>query len=355
MISYFIIILTVPVFMHFVQSNKGTKLSKFLIVLVFLAMVFFAGFRYSFVGTDTNNYVGSFLSYRVATTNYFESTSSVEQGYLFLEKTARNLSDQYWVLLTFIASIVVFFSLRTVLKLSYNYAISIFVFIALGIYLFFFNGARQGLAAAIYGIAVIHLIKGNLKKYILWVLIAFLFHKTVLITLPAYYLFRQKYSLKKTIVTLSLALFFITFWVSIVSLVPGFDSRYYAYDGRGAIGGQALTFFFVFCAILFIYLRRFIAQSDLNRYDLFLNMSIFGSLIYLIVLISGQDISFMRLAHYFMWGYIFIWPLLFKNIPALRSLFPKFVFFAVHLVFFYVFISKMSDLVPYKFNPNLPF
>jgi hypothetical protein len=336
------------------ERNKSNSIFKVSMFFVFLALVLFAGLRSSDIGTDTNNYVGSFQSYRVATTSVLDSKSSVEIGYLFIEKMCRNITDQYWFLLTIIASIVMFFSLKVFKKLSVNLWLSIFIFITLGFYLFFFNGARQGIAAAIYGMAIVQLVKGNFKKYVLWVLFAALFHKTVLITIPAYFLIKSKYSLKKIILAFVLSLGLISSWVYLITLFPGFLSEHYlAYDNRGALGGVLLTVCYFIMTVFFIRVRKFISANDRYLYDLFLNLTVFHTLIYLVILITGEDISMLRLAHYFSFGFVLIWPIIFRNLKVFNSLVPRIVFVLVHLVFYYVYVYKMSDLMPYQFNPEL--
>ena len=351
---YFILLLVVTILMGIGQRNRNNAVFKIAIFLVCTGLVLVAGLRSNFVGTDTNNYVGSFQSNRVANNSFLDNPSSVEIGYLFIEKMSRNLSSEYWFLLIVIALIAVYFNLKTIVKLSKNYTLSLFVFVTLGIYLFFFNGARQGLAAAIYGIAIIYMLKGNLKKYILWVLIAALFHKTVLITIPAYFLIRTKYSLKKVIATLLLSLLLISSWVYLIKFFPGFLSDHYlVYKNRGAEGGYMLTIFYFVVTIFLIASRKFISKEERNIFDIFLNLAIFHTLIYVVIFISGEDISMLRLAHYFSFGFVLIWPIIFKNLKLFKSIFPRLVFVGVHLLFYYIYLNKMSNLVPYHFNPYL--
>jgi hypothetical protein len=336
------------------NRNRKNIVFKITITLAFLLMVMVAGLRSQFVGTDTGQYVRSFQSDRVVKYNPIENPSRTEIGYLFIEKTARTLSDNYWVLLTLIAAIVVFFNLKVIIKLSANYTTSIFVFLTLGVYLFFFNGARQGIAASIFGISIIYLLKGDFIKYVLWVLFAALFHKTVLIALPAYFLIRSKYSLKKIILSLVLSLVLISSWVYLIKLFPGFLSDHYlAYIDRGATGGYLLTFFYFVMSLFFIVIRKHISTKDKSLYDVYLNLTLFHTLIYVVIFISGEDISMLRLAHYFSFGFVLIWPIIFRNLKLFNNLFPRFLFVAIHLLFFYIYISKMSSLAPYYFNPYL--
>lgn len=353
MLIYFILLVLAPIGMLLAQltSVRDKLFSKFFMYSVSIMLILVAGLRSSDVGTDTNNYVYSFGSERVEDSDILDNPSTSEIGYLFIEKTARNLSNEYWVLLMLIAIVVVGFNMRTIYVLSENYAISIFVFIALGSYVFFFNGARQGLAAGIFGISMIYLMKGNFKKYLLWIMIAFLFHRTVLIAIPLYFLFRTTYSLKNLIITTSLLVLFITSINFILRFFPDtFGNKYLAYEDRGASGAVLLTVFFVMITVIFIHFRQFIAENDLKYYDIYLNATIFTALIYVLVQVTGQDVNMVRLTLYSSFGIILIWPIIFRNVSYFRSPLPRLGFFIGHFVFFYIYLNKMSNLVPYSFS-----
>ena len=104
------------------------------------------GLRDYQVGTDTGNYVRQF--------RLSESFSSVterktEIAYNLLSWGARWLSDSYSALLLLIAAIVVTCYVSTIVRLTRRYETALYLFVVFGIYTFFFNGARQGIAAAI--------------------------------------------------------------------------------------------------------------------------------------------------------------------------------------------------------------
>lgn len=355
MLPYFIFLFIVIIVSSLLQRFRHTPyLSSLFKFILFLVLVLFASLRNASVGTDTNNYVGSFLSDRNRGYNIFEIQSSIETGYLFLERFAQLLTDQYWVLLLLVAMITVYFYLKTILKLSKNYGISFLVFITLGSYLFFFNGARQGIAAAIFSFSIIEIKKRNLKKYLLWIALAFLFHKTVIITTPLYYILRLKYSTKNLIIIIASSLLLINFSFDLLLIFPeSFIDRFNVYENRGSRGGLLLTIFYVSITFIFIFLHKFISLRSRKDYDVYLNMTIFSSIIYSGVYLAGLDINLVRLSLYFSLGFVLIWPIIFKDIQ--HKLLPLlFVFFIFgHLIFYYVYLDKMADLIPYKLNKVL--
>lgn len=351
MTPYFIL-LPLVLFLAYMAKKTNNKISyKIIIFSIFFLLVLFAGLRDQSVGTDTSNYVRIFQHDRVVNENIFETSGSMEIGYLFLQRTARLFSDEYWVLLTLIAALVVYFYLSTILKLSGNYFISIMVFISLGTYMFFFNGARQGIAAAIFSFAIIAVVERDYKKYYLWTFIAVLFHNSVLITLPFYFLLKQKYSFKNLLILIgSLAVIVFLFYNLLSFLPEQMYDRYSVYEDRGKKGGLFLTIFYIIMLSFFIFMRTLISKNQRNIYDVYLNMTIIFTLIFVAVSVFSQDVNLFRLALYFSLGSILIWPMIFKAISG-QIKYILFLFFVIgHISFFYIYANKMANLIPHTFN-----
>ena len=319
--------------------QKSTpKSAWFFLCITYFILVLFAGLRDSFVGTDTNNYVYYFIHNN--NKDIFDNDSRKEIGFAVLNNIISRISSQYWLLLTAIAAIAVYFHLKAIKQLSSNFFISIFLFITLATYLFFFNGARQGIAAAIFGMAIIQVIRGSFIRYLFWIIIASLFHETALIGLPLYYFLRSGFSLKNTLINIVLfsTVLFLVF--STISFSDSSFEKYGAYIDRGALGGGGFTFFYTASILIFMFLRKYILESDIKRYDIYLNLTLIQSLIFLFVFFLKLDVNLMRLNIYFSLGSILIWPILFRNVKGLNSGFAVLVFVVVHLIFFYLALSQ---------------
>lgn len=323
-------------------------------IIAGVVLVLFEGLRSSNVGTDTNNYVGIFNGLKYNTHAFKNSDSTIESGYMFLQNIAFAISSEYWSLLTVIAIVGVFISLKSFQLLSLNFKISVFLFITLASYLFLFNGARQGLAACVYGIAFFYLVNKKLWHYVLWVFIATLFHKTALIMLPFFYILHWKLSVKKMLLFVLVSLIALLYLSTFLSLFEdNVQERYAVYETRGAQGGFSLGLFFIVLSFYLVYLRKKITLINQYRYNIYLNTCVFSSLIYFVVIATGRDVNFIRLSLYFMIGYFLIWPIIFKDVKFFQSSFGKIIFYTIHLLFFAVYLSKMSNLTPYQFNFNL--
>ena len=351
MIEYFIFLAVVVIISFFISNLRNNKFFTFLLVAV---LSLFAGLRNPSVGTDTFNYIYRFALNLPLRYNGFLDLLKNEYGYLLLEKFISFFFNEYWVLLIVISVLVNSTYIISVKKLSINVTISIFTYIVLGVYLFHFNGARQAIAAAIYSMSLIHIKSRSFKKYLFIVLLASLFHKTALVTLPIYFIVNGKLNLKKMSLLTLYTIFFTYFIWGLLRVVPeSFSARYLAYEDRGSRGAVLLTIYFTIITFFLILIRNKIRKQFREDYNFYLNIVIVHTLIYVLVFMLGQDVNILRLSLYFSIGFILIWPLVFRSLPSNTYPILVFLFSIVHLVFYYVYLSKMSHLVPFAFNNSI--
>jgi len=348
MVAYFICLIIVVWTTWLAHKTRLYKAySNFYILISFLVLVLVAGLRAESVGTDTSSYVRHYKNLNGAVESVFNS--SFEVGFQTLEYISINISQEYWVFLTLIAFVTVSLYLKAIYCYSNIPYVSVLVFITLGYYTFFFNGARQGIACAFYALSIGAMINGKFLKYLIIVLVASLFHKTALITIPFYFLFRQKFSYNKLAVIVLLSLVSIFSFAKLIGFGTNISSKYEVYKSMEATGGESLTLFYVILCAFFILMRKEISRFDLKYYDIFLNMLIAGSVIFVVVIFSKGYVELTRIAFYFHVGVLFLWPLLFRNIRSFKQEIGT-AFFIGHISYFFIFISQMGDLYPYKIN-----
>jgi hypothetical protein len=314
----------------------------------------FAGLRNRSVGTDTSTYVKSFLGTKGFLDYYYDDNpSKIEVGYAILQSIASFLSDNYISLLLTVSIFILYFQISAIKKLSYLPLVSFFVFITFGIYTFSFNGIRQAIAASIFMYAVQYVIEGNFKKYAFWILIGFLFHKTIIITLPLYYIFRKRFTFKLFFLLLLASLISSVFFHQIINFGVIISEKYIVYIETEEVGGKLLTLFYTILSIVFVIFRYNMRIVNIKQYDIYLNMFLVAAMIYLIVYFSEAYVELTRLAFYFLISSVFIWPILFKSVS--KKSFPLLLLFfiGIQLIFFYIFLSKMSGLIPYKLNADI--
>lgn len=336
------------------KANAENANNKFWLIISILVMTLFAGLRAPTVGTDTGSYVRGFLNF----TGNFDYTSALdilthEPGYFLLQLIAHELSSEYWILLCLIAGVCYSLVIVTVGKHSQNKVLSLFIYITLGYYTFCFNAARQAIALSIYITALSCISNGKFIRYVLTVFIAAMFHKSVVIALPLYFLFRMKYSWKSIGLLVIAGVGISRILPSLLVSASSLEDRYILYAYGQATGGYMLTFFYVVLSLFFIFMRRKIPVRSLKSYDIYLQMLMCGSVIYLIVSLSGAYVELTRFAAYFQISSIFLFATVYNtNYKTISLPFLSLICIGC-LVFFYIFITSMAGLIPYEFNPNL--
>ena len=353
MLVYFVLIPIVLLFLRLSYSKKeGKRISYIPVFISALILILFAGLRASSVGTDTNNYVGIYNSFSSYKGSVFDMQTSLEIGYLFLQKIALLFSNEYWAILiaTALMSVLPFY--YVINKLSYNEVLSLFIYITLAVYLVFFNAGRQGIAVAISSVSIIYLIKRSMFKYFACIIIASLFHNTAIILLPFYFLLTRKVTIKSTLLYLFGGLVSFAFLSVFLSFFSSdIEARYAVYEDRGATGGDLLAAFFVFLSLFLFIIRNKISDKNLKMFEVYFNYCLFTSIIYIVVIFTGSDVNFIRLTNYFAIGYVLIWPIVFEDVEIFKSNIIKVMFVIIHLLFYGVYLNQMASLTPYSLNP----
>jgi len=317
-------------------------------------MVLVAGLRDGSVGTDSVYY----LIFFDRITSFDEvvkyGNDTLEYGYWTLNWLVHYLSDQYMALFFAIATIVIGCYLRAIFENSRNVAISLFLFISMGHYTFFFNGARQGIACAICSLAIKPLIDRNIWKYLGCVALAVTFHKTAIIMVPVYFLFGRKNTLMRNLLFWFLGVFCAVAIQPLVAIASSFDERYSKYGDSGDGGGYIIVAFYLLLTLFFLGCKGLIT-IDRKRYHIFLNMLVFGSVISLVsVFFRLNPSGILRLCLYFNVSAIFLWPILFRNILDQSARYFLVGAFSLFYVAFYILTtSRFSKLTPYSLNESL--
>lgn len=324
------------------------------IILVFMCMALFAGLRDKYVGTDTAAYVYGFSNVlnKPLEGDYIDIFFD-EPGYYLLEVFVHLFTDQYWGVLFAIAGICYVNVLYTINKYSENKILSLFTYITLGYYLFCFNAARQAIALSIYLLALPCIEKKQIVKYCTIVVIAAMFHKTILIMLPIYFILRMRYSWKSISLIIISGLIIANMLPSLIVSASQIDEKFISYASMKATGGYMLTIFYILLTLFFMIMRKNIVTEKINEYDIFLLMLICGSVIYLVVILSGAYVELTRFAAYFQIASIFLFAKIYNSQKHIVSTGIMAMMCVGCLIYFYIFVTRMGNLIPYTFNPEL--
>lgn len=350
MTEYYVFLAIVMMFAAAYSKNSQFKITLYATLAV---MVLFAGLRSAGVGTDSGSYARSFTDIGVIEGDWKEQLTD-EPGFYYLKLVLSMVSNQYWVLFTGIAILTYSCVVIAIKRETEKIVIPLFVFITLGLYTFVFNAARQGIAVAIYMLSFKFLFqnhKTGFLKYCLFVFLAAMFHKTVVIALPLYFLFRQKYSPKMLVIIAVLGIGMGAALPTFLAFAGTHEARYELYSTQ-ASGGEMLTVFYMLITAFFIIRRKKIDLEYLPKYDVFLSMMLFGTLIFMVVQVNNMYVELTRFAAYFQVASVFLWAYIYQSKTKPFAVFSV-VIIVGHLLYFYIFCTRMAGLVPYSFNPTI--
>ena len=120
---------------------------------------------------------------------------STEFGFNFFVRVCHFLSgkENYIVIFGIVAAATIYFSLKSIYRLSERFGYSFFLYMVLGIYLSGFNSIRYYLVLAVAMYAVNFLFTKEYEKFILLILLASTFHMAVLFCLVVYPIARLRW------------------------------------------------------------------------------------------------------------------------------------------------------------------
>ena len=341
-------------------SFKAKKSHNLLVFYTFLYLsalflILLSGLRSYSVGHDSGTYVQIFQS-NIELNNVIERWNSAnEAGFALLNYLAHYFSDNYIAIFIFNAFIVTCCYFYGVFKVSATPFLSIIILVLIGPFLFHLNGARQGIALSIFFISFIYIRDKNFTKYFISVMIGALFHKTILLTLPLYFLFTRKLNFKSYFIITLCFIFVLVIFDDLIAMATQVDDRYKTYgDEVKSAGGVLTSIFYLFLFCWFVICKK--VNTIKNKiYDLALAIFFVGVLISLISFIMKLNPSgILRMSIYFTQFSALLIPISIfsfknKNIKALLIFF----FIVLMSLYFYLTTTNFSHLVPYRFNPIL--
>ncbi|ATC85300.1 EpsG family protein [Pseudoalteromonas arctica] len=351
MAPYFIVLFFVVVIAYFGNKYGSRGVEYICVGLILSVLTLFGGLRNYTVGTDT----GTYLKHLGRMGSFDDVWKSTEIGYNFLMFLSKSLSDNFASLLLLIAAIVVLCYVLTIVRMTQRYETAIFLFITLGTYTFFFNGARQGIAAGICFLAIPWLLERKPKVYFTLIVLAFTFHHTALIAAPIYFLARPYIGRTQILTVIGGTVIMTLFLATFVRFATVYLGDQYSTYAVVTSGGGHLTVAFLVTQGCLLYMARSIAISPNGYYSRLLNIYLLGLIPVVAGVVSNVNPSgIIRLHLYFSTTAILLWPMVFLGLSKfkIRSLI-SYVFFIVCLLYFFMNTSTFSNLTPYQLNSTL--
>jgi len=357
MLAYLVVMVVVVIVSSIASITRSSFIRYVMLSIAFLAMVLVPGLRDASVGTDTSNYVGYFERIRTFSDVARLGVETQEYGFWVLTWLVHFVSDQYVAYFITIAVIVIGCYQYVIVTYSRNITISFFLFFTSGVYTFFFNGARQGVACAIYALTIGPLLKHQISRYITLVLVASLFHKTAIGMLPIYFIFDRPNNLKGNMIIAVLGIVTSIFFQGIIGTASSvLDPRYSGYAAREASGGYFVVGLDVVFLAFFLFFKKHVVDYR-EEYDRYLNMLFFGTMIGIVSSLAGVDPSgFLRFAFYSSLSSVLLWPIVFRNMPErLPRFVVGFLFIFGFIILYTLETIRFSNLTSFRFNTSLGF
>lgn len=338
------------------KIEKEKFVYKVFILLLFLILLIISGCRGLKVGTDTTMFVRVFKNINSLWDVFHLYNGRFEIGYLLFNYIIKSFFNSPHSLLFFssFVSLLLFFVFFK--KESSNPIFSIFLFVSL---LYFTSSMcllRQFIAIALCCIGIIHLCEKQTFKFLFFVLIAFMFHTSSIITLilwPLSKLDITPYNKKKFIIISFILVLFssrlIVIFFNHFSHYSGYLSsdKYYLQNKVGTILKCMLQFlFFIFININ--YKNDETENSNFNKIGyLCALLSAFISL----AAIQGSIIS--RMATYFSVVNCVTLPNMISNLTKSKDrLLVSFILITISLLYYFIiliFRPYWSGVIPYVF------
>jgi len=335
----------------------GTKRNHKLIVGISLLIpIIIGGLRYN-VGTDYPTYVAVYdqLS-QLSLAQYLSLPSlDIEIGFYFLIKLSNLIMGNYIPLLLFSSFLTVFFFYLGLKRYNTKHTALVYFLFLTVVFPFSLNGIRQGIAISLCFLAFSFIIEHKPKKYILWIVVASLFHKSALFLLPFYFINKlikngsHNFVLMKSLLLASIIYFLLPYTYELLQ-TTSFFSRYSAYQSITADGNNNIFYLkVVILIVILLFYKRIISHDKKNIYFL-----IFIVLDVVLSTLGFGSPFVKRIALYFS----LFSPLLLASIPDIFSdKFGKFICYstlvAYGLLYFYLafYLMGQSDIFPYQFIP----
>lgn len=264
---------------RYIKNKWSINRVKCAIFFASLPPMFISAVRY-YVGTDyLRTYYTGF--YRMLEGSYIDG---FEIGYVALNKIIQLFSDNVFILFAITSIIFVGFIYADIFTLSSNIPCSIILLFVTRYYFISMNGVRQFISLAILTYSIKYIIRKDLKKYIIFLLLAISFHYTSILFTPVYFLSNFKISIKKTFKLIIISTISFRF-LNIIALKILSGTKYGALISKYPLCGMKFTIFTITLNIFILVISYLEYKDRINdiKYRSFLNIQIIATIISLLL------------------------------------------------------------------------
>lgn len=252
--------------------NYSIKDKKKYCWIVGAILVLFAGLRANTVGPDTSQYQYLFnetQKYGLGTIGFFflAKEQVAEPGYTLFQYLMGFLGD--YNLFKFVCAIIQTVpAVYLIYRYSTNKCISLLVYFCLPVYtMMSMSMMRQGIAFGIFLIGFHFIIERKFKLYLLAIAIGFLFHSSVIVTLPLYFLYDFPYRRKYNIIIIAAILLSFIFSSVVFAYLASFSRMQYE---AGDAGGVKMLLFLLLLLGCSLFVKEKKLRHPFLKFQLYL-------------------------------------------------------------------------------------
>ena len=350
MIVYIVLILLVLIFLLLSYRNRGRKVC---VGFAYVLIVLIAGLRDN-VGTDYSMYKSFFLY-----SNWLSVFSTnLEPVFTIIAKFTHTVfGSNYWTLFLVYAVITYAFICSNAVENEKNYWLSIYLFMAFGFYTSSLNIIRQWLAIAFIVESTNQFGEKNIKRGIVFYILAALSHFSSLVFLPFLVtaMVIKKDKTRVGIITASILIYTFgsninDFLKFILGLIPQFN-KYIKYLNYAQIETNVFVFP-MFCLVTYVMYYIFVVKygkkEHFSRFNtISLNMVIWG---FGISLVGTRIMIFERVQFYSIVYLIYALPAILEQMSKRNRQIVSVCMVILGLAFYIYSLNKNGgEPLPYKF------
>ena len=291
-------------------SYKRLVISKFDLAVFVSALppMIISAIRYH-VGTDyLETYYTGF--YRILEGSVIDG---FELGFFALNKAIQLFSDNVFWLFIITSFLFVGFVYKAIGALSVDVPLSIILFLVTRYYFIGMNGIRQFIGLAFLTYSLKFIFENNLKKFLIFVFVACMFHHTCICFTPIYFFSKFRLNIKRIIVVVlgELVLFTIAFPIFLYVLE---GTKYGALISKFDLPGIKFTIFTIVLNII-LFIIGYIGKKQ--KYDIRINASLNIQFLALLSSLALQTIPLIERVYWiFSFPIIITFPYLIKEIKS---------------------------------------
>lgn len=310
---------------------KHKRIALIFVGVVILILTLVSGFR-SGIG-DT--YMYEHL-YGLITPDY-DSNGGYEEGFIFLLKVLKQISEEPIFMLT-VTSIIInvcnVVSMYIFTKDGY-FEVATFLYVASGYFTVTMNGLRQSLAASIIFLATVFIIKKKFIPYLITILLMMTIHNSAFVMIPMYFIVNEKAWHKKTNILYGIILGGLLFYDPLMKLLQG--TRYGGYSDFNEGGASPIRIVVFLVPVILAYLKRNIIAEKWKEGNVFVNMTIICGIV---MIFSAFNWIFARFTVYFQPYNFIVFSYILKNCFVGKE--KRLIYFGLIVCYFMFFYYEQA-------------